>query len=86
VFDKDYALPSLTQVESYIEKNKHLPDIPSAKEVKENGLSVAEMMAKQMQKIEELTLYVIKQNRQLDTLAEENQNLKGRVAALEKGN
>jgi len=68
VFDDNYNLPSLTQVESYIEENKHLPDIPSAKEIQEGGLSMAEMMAKQMQKIEELTLYVIEQNKKIEKL------------------
>lgn len=65
VFEDDYALPSLERVESYIEENKHLPDIPSAEEVKENGLPLAEIVTKQMQKIEELTLYLIEQNKQI---------------------
>jgi hypothetical protein len=56
VFQEDYNLPTLDTVESYIKENKHLPDIPSAKEVEEEGLSMSQMMAKQMQKIEELTL------------------------------
>lgn len=77
VFEEDYKLNSLDKVESYIKKNKHLPDIPSEKEIKENGLSMADMMAKQMQKIEELTLYVIE-------LKKENKNLSGRLASLEK--
>lgn len=79
VFDKEYALPSLMQVESYIKENKHLPGVPSAKEIQDNGLSMAEMMAEQMQKIEELTLYLI-------DMKKENEELKSRVAALEKGN
>jgi len=82
VFDDSYALPSLTQVESYIEENKHLPDIPSAKEIQENGLSMAEMMAKQMQKIEELTLYVIEQKKRLDQVVKENQDLKAQISEL----
>ncbi|MGD8781985.1 MAG: hypothetical protein PVH88_23855 [Ignavibacteria bacterium] len=59
VFEKDYNLKPLTEVENFIKENKHLPDIPSAEEVKEEGLSVGEMQAKLLQKIEELTLYVI---------------------------
>ena len=82
VFEEDYALPSLNQVESYIKENKHLPDIPSAKEVGEDGLSVAEMMAKQMQKIEELTLYVIKQNKELASLKKENEEIKQKLERL----
>lgn len=76
VFDKNYALPSLAQVESYIKDNKHLPEIPSAKEIQDSGLSVAEMMAKQMQKIEELTLYVIEQNKQINQMKNELAELK----------
>ena len=71
VFGDNYTLPSLIQVETYIKENKHLPDIPSAKEVKEEGLSIAEMMAKQMQKIEELTIYVIEQNKRIESLEKE---------------
>ncbi|MGD9159114.1 MAG: tail fiber protein [Desulfobacteraceae bacterium] len=73
VFEEDYSLPSLNQVESYIKENKHLPDIPSAKQVEEEGISVSEMMKKQMQKIEELTLYVIELKKEL-TKIKKNMN------------
>jgi hypothetical protein len=76
VFDKDYSLRSLDEVKSYIEENKHLPDVPSAKEIQDGGLSVAEMMTKQMQKIEELTLYVIEQKKQIDEMKEELAEIK----------
>ncbi|MBC8488849.1 MAG: hypothetical protein H8D45_22735 [Bacteroidetes bacterium] len=59
VFEENYPLPSLSQVEQYIKENKHLPDIPSEAEVLENGINVGEMNALLLQKIEELTLYVI---------------------------
>jgi len=59
VFDADYQLKSLSEVENYINENKHLPDIPSEKEMQQNGLNVNEMQIKLLQKIEELTLYVI---------------------------
>ncbi len=59
VFDKDYKLPTLSEVENHINEHKHLPNIPSEAEVKENGVSLGEMQAKLLQKIEELTLYVI---------------------------
>jgi hypothetical protein len=59
VFKDDYKLRTLDKVESYIKEHKRLPDMPSAKEVDQKGISVAEMLAKQMQKIEELTLYMI---------------------------
>ncbi len=76
VFEKDYNLPTLDKVESYIKENKHLPDIPSEKEIKEEGLSMASMMAKHMQKIEELTLYMIE-------LKKENNRLNERLAIIE---
>ena len=63
VFEKDYNLRSLEDLESYIAQNKHLPDIPSESEVKENGINLGEINAKLLQKIEELTLYVIEQNK-----------------------
>ena len=63
VFDKDYKLPTLQEVENHINEHNHLPDIPSEAEVKENGVSLGEMQAKLLQKIEELTLYVIKQDK-----------------------
>jgi len=86
VFDDNYILPSLTQVESYIEKNKHLPDVPSAQEVKENGLSLAEIVTKQMQKIEELTLYMIEQNKQMAEQNKKIEDLENKLTALENDN
>jgi len=86
VFDDDYSLPSLTQVESYVKENKHLPDIPSAAEIQDGGLSVAEMMAKQMQKIEELTLYVIEQNKKMTDQNKQIEKLKEEIAELKKSN
>ena len=58
-FAKDYQLKSLEEVETYINENKHLPDVPSAEEVVKSGINVAEMDALLLQKIEELTLYMI---------------------------
>ena len=66
VFNKDYKLRSLREVEIYINSNKHLPEIPSAKEVAEDGIDVAGMDAKLLQKIEELTLYVIQQQKHIE--------------------
>jgi hypothetical protein len=68
VFAKDYKLPSLIEVEKYIKANNHLPEIPSAKEIQENGLKVGEVQTKMMQKIEELTLYIIEQNKRIEAL------------------
>lgn len=68
VFDDDYELKSLNEVEDYINENKHLPEIPSAEEVCKEGLDLAKMDAKLLQKIEELTLYVIQQQKEIEEL------------------
>lgn len=78
VFEDDYKLKDLEEVESFIKDNKHLPDVPSEKEVLENGIQLGEMDAKLLQKIEELTLYMIEQNKtikELQTIIKRN-NLK----------
>ena len=64
VFYKDYELRTLVEVEQHINENGHLPEIPSEAEVTENGINLGEMNAKLLQKIEELTLYLIQQNKQ----------------------
>jgi len=68
VFNKDYSLMPLSKLESYVNANKHLPEVPSASEVAKDGIDVATMDAKLLQKIEELTLYVIDQQKQIDEL------------------
>jgi len=67
VFDGDYKLPSLTELENYITAHKHLPDIPSAKEVQQNGIDLGEMNAKLLQKVEELSLYIIEQQKTIQS-------------------
>jgi hypothetical protein len=76
VFESDYILPTLQEVENYIDQNGHLPDIPSAAEVEENGISLGEMDAKLLQKIEELTLYAVAQQKEI-------QKIEGRKSILE---
>lgn len=66
VFEKNYKLKSLSEVEKYIVKHKHLPDVPSAEEVTENGIDMLEMNSILLKKIEELTLYTIGLQKQLD--------------------
>ncbi len=68
VFEKGYRLMPLSEVAAYINQHQHLPGIASAKEVQENGLAVADMQTKMMEKIEELTLYVIELQQQIDEL------------------
>lgn len=65
VFSKDYNLPSLERVEEYINNVGHLQNIPSEKEVRENGIELGEINAKLLEKIEELTLYLIEQNKKI---------------------
>jgi hypothetical protein len=71
VFEKNYKLRTLADVEKYINENHHLPDIASAKDIRQNGLPVAETQTKMMQKIEELTLYVIQLQKEIDQLKAE---------------
>jgi hypothetical protein len=66
VFDKNYQLPSLKDLETFIKQNNHLPDIPSAGEVQKNGIDLGENQAILLKKIEELTLYVIEQNKRIE--------------------
>ncbi len=76
VFNKNYKLLSLSEVEKHIEEKGHLPNIPSAEEVVRNGVNLGEMDAKLLEKIEELTLYVIQLNKDVKQLKEENKELK----------
>lgn len=84
VFENDYQLKSLEEVENYITKNKHLPEIPSAKEFEKNGINVSEMNMALLKKIEELTLYVIEQNKRLDKVEKENIELKREINSSKK--
>jgi len=69
VFNDSYKLQPISELESFIKANKHLPGIPSECEIKErDGLAVSEMLTKQMQKIEELTLYLIEQDKKIKSL------------------
>lgn len=82
VFENDYKLPTLKEVEKHIKENGHLKDIPSAKEVKKNGIFLGEMDSKLLQKIEELTLYTIQQEKRLDNLESKNKKLEEENKAL----
>lgn len=76
VFGKDYKLKTLNEVEKYITKYNHLPDMPSEKEVIENGINLGDMNALLLQKIEELTLYAIEQQKLIEELKNEVLELK----------
>jgi len=76
VFNKNYSLMPLGEVENYIKKNNHLPDVPSASEVKEKGLDLGEMDATLLKKVEEQTLYIIDLQKQLTEMQKEIELLK----------
>ncbi|MFK7112825.1 hypothetical protein V3468_00050 [Flavobacterium oreochromis] len=76
VFDERYDLPKLETVEKHIKEKKHLPEVASAKEMEKNGVNVGDFQIKLLQKIEELTLYVIEQNKKIQALQTEIKELK----------
>jgi hypothetical protein len=76
VFHPEYQILSLKDLETYIQKNKHLPDVPSAKEVEDSGLDLGNNQSVLLRKIEELTLYMIDMNKKLEKLSAENAQLK----------
>jgi hypothetical protein len=83
VFENNYNLPSLDAVDKYIKENKHLPEIASADEMKKEGINLSEMNIKLLQKIEELTLYTIQQEKkndqqslEIEMLKKENETIK----------
>ncbi|KDN54717.1 coiled-coil domain-containing protein [Flavobacterium seoulense] len=84
VFKKEYTLPTLEEVEKQINEKGHLSNIPSEEEVLKNGINLGEMNAKLLQKIEELTLYVIEMKKQNDTMKKENESFKNKQKVLEK--
>ena len=94
VFSKDYALRTIPELEEFIKANSHLPNIPNAKEIETNGQNLGEMQLKLLEKIEELTLYAIAQEKKLErlekvdkdsqVLKKENKELKETLSALVK--
>ena len=76
VFDEGYQLMPLSEVESFLKEHKHLPSVPSEQAIKEQGIDLAEMNAKMMEKIEELTLYLIEQNKELEKVKAELETIK----------
>ncbi|QLC66929.1 hypothetical protein LPB248_11680 [Flavobacterium sp. LPB0248] len=81
VFEEDYKVSSLENLEKYIKENKHLPEVPSAKEIADNGLELGEMNKTLLKKVEELTLYLIEQNK---TLTEQKSQITNQQKMLEK--
>lgn len=84
VFAPNYNLMSLSEVESYINENSHLPNVPTAEEVEQNGFDLEVMDAKLLEKIEELTLYIIEQDKEIEELKAQNSRIKNIEAQLEE--
>ena len=76
VFAEDYQLRPLSEVKAFIQENKHLPEIKSAREMQESGIGVSELQTQLLQKIEELTLYLIQQEQTIQELQQEVEQLK----------
>ena len=76
VFAQDYNLMSIEEVETFVKKNSHLPEIPSAEEFKNNGIMVGQISFDLLKKVEELTLYVIELNKKIKELEKEIGTLK----------
>jgi len=70
VFENDYSLMPLHQLESFVKENKHLPEVMSAEEFKKDGYSLGKMDDVLLRKVEELTLYIIQQQKEIDGLKE----------------
>lgn len=75
-FKKDYRLISITELESFIKVNKRLPDVPSEAVAKEKGVNIGDMNALLLKKIEELTLYTIQQQKEIEALKDEVKSLR----------
>ncbi|MNU61079.1 hypothetical protein D3C71_502820 [compost metagenome] len=83
VFDENYELMPLSEVEAFVKKEKHLPNVPSEQELKAEGADVMELNKMLMEKVEELTLYLIQQNKSTEELKKELEVLKEKLTALE---
>jgi hypothetical protein len=79
VFYKNYELKPLHEIEKFISENHHLPGVPSADEVEKNGLDLGDTQARLLKKIEELTLYLIEQNKQLKAQQTQIDELKRQI-------
>lgn len=84
VFEENYHLPTLQEVEDHINKHGHLKDIPSAAEVEANGVSLGEMDSKLLQKIEELMLYAIEQDKKIKTYEKEKTSMQKQLNTLQQ--
>lgn len=79
VFDDEYKLRPLSDVEKFVKTNKHLPEIPSAAQMQSEGAKIGELQIQLLQKIEELTLYIIEQQKELEKLKAENKQIRSLI-------
>jgi hypothetical protein len=84
VFEDSYNLKTLKEVERYIKENKHLPEIEHASDMESGGTELGKLNTKLLQKIEELTLYLIEQNKKNEEQSKEIEKLKQKISELEK--
>ncbi len=82
VFQDSYELMPIHELSAYINKYRHLPNIPTAEDVEENGIGLGELQLKQLEKVEELTLYLLEINERLEKLETENKTLKKQLEEL----
>ena len=68
VFDPDYQLPTLSSIEDYVKKNRHLPEIPSAADIQKDGVDLTAMNLALLKKVEELTLHMIDKDKRIEIL------------------
>jgi hypothetical protein len=84
VFEKGYDLMPISKLEKFVKRNKHLPNVPSEKEIKKKAIGVAKMQGRLLEKVEELSLYVIQLSNKIDVIEKENLKLRKKVKKLEK--
>jgi hypothetical protein len=82
VFEKEYKLPSLEEIKTYIDENKHLPDVPSAKEMEMNGVQLGEMNMVLLRKMEEMTLYMIELKKENELAKDKMQSMQMEIYRL----
>jgi len=85
VFKKDYTLPSLTDVKTYIDKNQHLPDMPSEQQIAKEGVDLGEMNKLLVKKVEELTLYLIEKDKKEKEMEARLEKLEGALNKVSNG-
>ena len=83
VFNKDYKLMPLGELDRYIKEKGHLPDIPNVEEVSTNGIELGDISGKLLKKIEELTLYIIEKDKEISKLIKANEEIKNELKKIQ---